>query len=55
MDWLTDNILFYCGIGAASAAAAAALICICVFRIRRAKLGARLDAEYGQRPEQKKK
>ncbi len=53
MDWLTNEILFYGGIAAAIASLAAALLYFCITQIKKVRLDARLDAEYGERTHKK--
>ena len=52
MEWITDELLFYGGMAIAACSLLALLLCVCIFQIKKVRLNARLDAEYG---EQKKK
>ena len=45
---VTDQTLFYGGMALAGGSALAAFLFFCVFQIRRIRLNARLDAEYGR-------
>jgi len=49
MDWLTDEILFYGGIAIAAISLIAAIFYFSLSQIRRIRLNARLDAEYGEK------
>lgn len=53
VDWLTNEILFYGGIAVAIASLAAALLYFCITQIKKVRLDARLDAEYGERTHKK--
>lgn len=49
MDWLTNEILFYGGIAVALASLAAAFISFFVIQIRKIRLDAQLNVEYGEK------
>ena len=49
MEWLSNEVLFYGGLGLAVCSALAAFIFFCLFRIGSVRLNAKLDAEYGEK------
>lgn len=49
MEWLTDEIMFYGGVAVAGGSALAAIIFFCIFKVKKIKLNAQLDREYGKR------
>lgn len=49
MDWFTDEILFYGGIVVAAGSFFTAVIYFLISQIRKVRLNARLDIEYGER------
>lgn len=49
MEWITNELLFYGGIAAAGCSLFAMVFCLCIFQIKKVRLNARLDAEYGER------
>lgn len=55
MEWLSNEVLFYGGLGLAICSAAAAFIFFCISQIGSVRLNARLDAEYGEKKKAKKK
>ena len=50
MDSISNEMLFYGGIIAASACAVFLLIAILLFRLRSLKLKTKLEKEYGEKP-----
>lgn len=49
MEWLSDEILFYGGLIMAGVVLGILVVYLCVSHAWRARLNARLDAEYGER------
>lgn len=49
MEWLTDNVLFYGGIGVAAASVIGILVSALVLTANKAKLDKRLTEEYGEK------
>lgn len=52
MNLLTDEALFYGGIIITGCSLLLAIIFLCVSKIKKIRLDAQLDAEYGKRKEQ---
>lgn len=48
MDFITDEVLFYGGAAAAALSLAAAFLYACIAQVKRIRLNARLDGEYGK-------
>lgn len=48
MEWISNEILFYSGIGVTAAGLLCAVIFLCISRISKHRLDGRLDAEYGK-------
>lgn len=48
MDFITDEVLFYGGAAAAALSLAAAFLYVCIAQVKRIRLNARLDEEYGK-------
>ena len=55
MEFLTDRFLFYGGMAAAAFSLAGGGICFAVAQIKKIRLNAQLDEEYGMREEKKGK
>lgn len=49
MDWLTNEMLFYGGMAGAAGSFVAAIIYFSISQIRKVRLNAQLDAEYGKK------
>ncbi len=49
MEWLTDSVLFYGGIGIAAASVIGILVSALVFTVKKGRLDKRLTEEYGER------
>ena len=49
MEWISDELLFYGGMAAAGCSLLAMILSLCMFQIKKVRLNARLDAEYGER------
>ncbi len=49
MNWFTDEILFYGGIVVIAGSLMAAVLYFFVSQIRKVRLNAQLDAEYGEK------
>lgn len=49
VDWFTDEILFYGGIVVAAGSFFTAVVYFLISQIRRVRLNARLDIEYGEK------
>lgn len=49
MEWITDELLFYGGMAAAGFSMLAMILYLCISQIKKVRLNARLDAEYGER------
>lgn len=49
MEWLTNEMIFYGGIATAGVSALAAIIFLFIFKMKKIKLNAQLDQEYGKR------
>ncbi len=49
MDWPTNEMMLYGGLGVAACSLVAAVVYFCVSRIKAVRLGAQLDAEYGKK------
>ena len=55
MDWMTNEAIFYGGIIITSCSLLAALVFFFIYKARKMKLEARLDAEYGKKVQTKSK
>lgn len=49
MDWLTNEVLFYGGLGITGSTLLLAIILFCVFKVKSVRLNAQLDSEYGEK------
>lgn len=49
MNWLTNEVLFYGGIVIAAGSLAAALFYFFITQIKKVRLEAKLDMEYGEK------
>lgn len=49
MEWISDELLFYGGMAAAGCSLLAMILYLCISQIKKVRLSARLDAEYGER------
>ncbi len=49
MNWLTNEVIFYSGIGIVGCSILAAVICFCVIKIKSVKLNSQLTMEYGEK------
>lgn len=49
MDWLTNEILLYGGLGLTACSVAAAVVYFCISQIKAVRLGVQLEAEYGEK------
>ena len=49
MGWISDELLFYGGMAVAGCSLLAMILCLCMSQVRKVRLNARLDAEYGER------
>lgn len=49
MSWLTNEMMLYGGLGVMACAFLAAVAYFCASRIKAVRLGAQLDAEYGEK------
>lgn len=48
MNWLTNEIIFYLGVGITAVSFILGILYFCVSKINFMKLNAQLDAEYGK-------
>lgn len=49
MGWLTNEVLFYGGLGITGGSLLLAIISFCIFKIKSVRLNAQLDSEYGNK------
>lgn len=49
MEWLTDGVLFYGGIGIAAASVVGILVSALILVVKKGKLDKRLTEEYGEK------
>ena len=49
MDWLTNEVLFYSGLGITGVSLLLAIVYFCISKIKSVRLNAQLDTEYGER------
>lgn len=54
MEWFSDEFLFYGGLALAGFAVFAAIVIFSVLQIKKVRLEARFDAEYGAKEKKKK-
>lgn len=52
MEWMTNELLFYGGMAAAGGSLLALILFLCISQVKKVRLNARLDAEYGPRKKQ---
>lgn len=48
MEWVTNEMIFYCGIFLTGASILVAVIFFCISKVKLIKLNAQLDKEYGE-------
>ena len=49
MDWLTNEVLFYSGLGITGGSLLLGIIYFCVSKVKSVRLNAQLDSEYGEK------
>lgn len=49
MNWMTNEVLFYGGIGITSGSLLFGIIYLCVSKVKSVRLNAQLDSEYGEK------
>ena len=49
MSWLTDELLFYGGIAVAVGSLVMAILSFCILQIKKIRLNAQMDYEYGKK------
>lgn len=49
MDWLTNEVLFYGGLGITGVSLLLAIIYFCISKIKSVRLNAQLESEYGKK------
>lgn len=53
MEWLTDEFMFYGGMALAGGTLLAGLLYFCISQIKKTRLNAQLDEEYGKNRKRK--